>query len=73
MQTGEDEEEASRQRIRLLLQPYGRLTMRPVEASSDRLRAHHPALGDLTLDLRYVGLMEFSFGPSVLDSWDDDY
>jgi hypothetical protein len=72
-QTGEDEEETSRQRIRLLLQPYGRLTMRPVEASSDRLRAHHPALGDLTLDLRYAGLMEFSFGPSVLDSWDDDY
>ncbi len=71
--TGEDEEENSRQRIRLLLQPYGRLTMRPVEASSDRLRAHHPALGDLTLDLRYAGLMEFSFGPSVLDSWDDDY
>ena len=72
-QTGEDEEEASRQRVRLLLQPYGRLTLRPIEASSDRLRAHHPALGDLTLDLHYAGLMEFSFGSSVLDSWDDDY
>ena len=72
-QTGEDEEEASRKRIRLLLQPYGRLTLRPIEASSDRLRAHHPALGDLTLDLQYAGLMEFFFGSSILDAWDDDY
>ena len=72
-QTGEDEEEASRQRIRLLLQPYGRLTLLPLEASADRLRSRHPALGELNLNLHYAGLMEFSFGSSVLDSWDDDY
>ena len=72
-QTGEDEDEASRQSVRLLLQPYGRITVRPVEANSGRLRGHHPALGELTLDLDYAGLMEFAFGPSVLDSWDDDY
>ena len=72
-QTGEDEEEASRQRVRLLLQPYGRLTLLPLEATADRLRGRHPALGELTLNLQYAGLMEFSFGSSVLDSWDDDY
>lgn len=68
-----DEEERSRQAVRLLLQPYGRLTVRPQEATADRMRARHPAMGDLTLDLRYMGLMEFSFSNSVLDSWDDDY
>ena len=72
-QTGEDEEEASRQRVRLLLQPYGRLTLLPLGATADRLRGRHPALGELTLNLQYAGLMEFSFGSSVLDSWDDDY
>ena len=68
-----DEEESSRQAVRLLLQPYGRLTVRPQEATADRMRARHPAMGDLTLDLRYMGLMEFSFSNSVLDLWDDDY
>ena len=72
-QTGEDEEEASRQRVRLLLQPYGRLTLLPLGATADRLRGRHPALGELTLNLQYAGLMGFSFGSSVLDSWDDDY
>ena len=72
-QTGDDEEEASRQSVRLLLRPYGRLTIRPGEANATRIRGHHPALGELTLDLHYAGLMEFAFGPSVLDSWDDDY
>ena len=72
-QTGEDEDAASRQSVRLLLHPYGRLTIRPQEANGERLRGHHPALGELTLDLNYAGLMEFAFGPSVLDSWDDDY
>ena len=72
-QTGEDEEEASRQSVRLLMQPYGRLTLRPTEANSELMKAHHPAMGDLTLNLNYTGLLEFSFSRSVLDSWDDDY
>ena len=71
--TEEDEDWASRQRIRLLLQPHGRLTVLPLKANSDTLKARHPALGEINLNLRYTGLMEFSFGSSILDSWDDDY
>ena len=71
--TEEDEEWASRQRIRVLLQPHGRLTVFPIKATADTLHAHHPALGQLNLNLDYAGLMEFSFGSSILDSWDDDY
>ena len=72
-QTEEDEEWASRQRLRLLLKPHGRLTLSPIKANADTLRGRHPALGEINLNLRYAGLMEFSFGSSILDSWDDDY
>ena len=71
--TQEDEEWGSRQRIRLLLQPHGRLTVFPMKSTSDIMSAHHPALGELNINLHYAGLMEFSFGSSILDSWDDDY
>ena len=57
----------------MLLQPHGRLTVFPIKATADTLHAHHPALGQLNLNLDYAGLMEFSFGSSILDSWDDDY
>jgi hypothetical protein len=71
--TQEDDEEGSRQRVRLLLQPYGRLTLRPLEANAERMKAHHAAMGELKINLRYTSLMEFSFSNSVLDLWDDDY
>ncbi len=45
----------------------------PDYANADTLRGRHPALGEINLNLRYAGLMEFSFGSSILDSWDDDY
>ena len=69
----EDEEWADRQRLRLLLKPHGRLTVSPIKANADTLRGRHSALGEINLKLRYAGLMEFSFGSSILDSWDDDY
>jgi hypothetical protein len=71
--TQEDDEESSRQRVRLLLQPYGRLTLRPLEANAERMNAHHVAMGELKIHLGYTSLMEFSFSNSVLDLWDDDY
>ena len=71
--TQENDEESSRQRVRLLLQPYGRLTLRPLEANAERMNAHHLAMGELKIHLGYASLMEFSFSNSVLDLWDDDY
>ncbi len=69
----EEEAEDSRETVRLLFQPFGRLTVMPLEATPDRMKARHAAIGDLELDLRYSGLLEFSFSDSVLDSWDDDF
>lgn len=69
----EDEEEKSRQTLRVLMQPFGRLTLHALKSSGTELKATHSACGPLTLNLDYVGLLEFAFGDSVLDSWDDDF
>jgi hypothetical protein len=67
------EDSRSQHAVRMLLQPFGRLTVVPLEATPSHMKARHPALGELDLDIRYSGLLEFSFSDSVLDSWDDDF
>lgn len=69
----EDAEEHSRQNLRVLMQPFGRITLHALSSSEAELKATHSACGPLTLKLDYAGLLEFAFGDSVLDSWDDDF
>lgn len=67
------DEEESQDAVRIVFQPFGRLTVTPLEAGADTMRGRHAALGDLVVDLRYAGLLEFSFSDSILDAWDDDF
>lgn len=61
------------QAVRLVLQPVGRLTVEP-QGSTAEVMTGKLASGDLAeLELNHVGIMEFAFGDSALDSWDDDF
>jgi len=71
--TIEDLPGASGKSLRLMFQPVGRLTVEPSRADRRTLEAHSPSLGDVKLDLDYAGVLEFTLGDSILDSWDDDF
>ena len=49
------------------------VTVDPVKAPRGVMTARSAACGDLSLDLRYANLLEFSFSDSILDDWDDDF
>lgn len=59
--------------VRIVLRPIGRLTLDPISSTANKLTGRHPALEELTVDLGYASLLEFSFSDSILDSWDDDF
>ncbi|MDA0766856.1 MAG: hypothetical protein O3A92_08550 [Verrucomicrobia bacterium] len=59
--------------LRVILRPVGRITIDPHSATSTEMKGRHPAFGELTLDLGYASLLEFSFSDSILDSWDDNF
>jgi hypothetical protein len=59
--------------MRLLLQPVGQITVEAKESSAESLKAILMNGDSLSIDLKQVDIMEFAFGASALDSWNEDF
>ena len=53
--------------------PHGRITGIPHESSDGQTKLTSALLGDLSLDTRYINLIDFSHKNSLLDNWDDNF
>jgi len=53
--------------------PYGRISGTPDAGNQGKTSLHTSLLGDLSLDTRYVNIIDFSHQNSLLDLWDDNF
>lgn len=63
----------SGQAVRLLLYPVGRITVVPTRSSSNAIDCLFMGHSDLSVDLKLIDVVEFSFGKSALDSWSEEF
>lgn len=64
--------EEAEEELLISLQPNGRLSIQPDGSEKNLLKATHPILGEMNLNLDYAYLLEFDPIQSIFDNWDDE-
>ncbi len=66
----EDKEDNS---VYFHFQPFGRISGIPAADVKGRTKIHSDIVGDVSLDMKYVGIIDFSRQNNLLDFWDDNF
>ena len=59
--------------VRFYLQPYGRISGTPNAGENGRTKIHSDIVGNVSLDMKFVNIIDFSHQNSLLDFWDDNF
>ncbi|MFK7909000.1 MAG: hypothetical protein AB8F34_00200 [Akkermansiaceae bacterium] len=59
--------------VRFYLQPFGRISGSPTADENGKTIIHSDILGKVTLDMKFVNIVDFSDKNSLLEFWDDNF
>ncbi len=66
-------DDADLKAVRFYITPHGRISGTPSPGKNGTTTLHSDLLGPLTLDTRYINLIDFSHQNHLLDLWDDQF
>lgn len=61
------------QDVHFYLQPFGRISGVPTADTNGRTKIQSSVVGDVSLDMKYVNLIDFSRQNSLLDFWNENF
>ena len=53
--------------------PHGRISGQPQTGEINQIQILNDLLGPMTLDARYINIIDFSHTNSLLENWDDNF
>ncbi|BDS05756.1 hypothetical protein NT6N_07960 [Oceaniferula spumae] len=65
--------ETSPKAVYFFIHPYGRITGIPTQGEGGKTKLLTNSIGDVTLDTRFINIIDFSHKNSLLDVWDDNF
>lgn len=66
-------EEQADDAVRFYVQPFGRISGTPTGNENGRTKIQSDIVGHVSLDMKFVNLIDFSQQNSLLDFWDDNF